>query len=77
MQTLSGQDAFLNLISSYEYHRSQLLTLSRQIRQWIREYKNELYSLLKTISGIGPLTASALITELLNINRFTNIDQHL
>jgi transposase len=54
-----------------------LLTLSRQIRQWIREYKNELYSLLKTISGIGPLTASALITELLNINRFTNIDQHL
>ena len=75
MQTLSGQDAFLNLISSYEYHRSQLLTLSRQIRQRIREYDNELYSLLKTITGIGPLTASALITELGNINRFANIDQ--
>jgi transposase len=75
MKTLSGQDAFSNLISSYEYHRSQLLTLSRQIRERIREYDKELYTLLKTISGIGPLTASALITELGDINRFNNIDQ--
>jgi transposase len=51
-----------------------LLTLSRQIRQRIREYDNELYSLLKTISGIGPLTSSALITELGDINRFPHID---
>ena len=75
MQTLSGQDAFSNLICSYEYHRGQLLTLSRLIRQMIREYDNELYSLLKSISGIGPLTSSALITELGDINRFKNIDQ--
>jgi transposase len=74
MQTMSGQDAFSNLIGSYEYHRQQLLTLSRQVRQRIREYDNELYSLLKTISGIGPLTSSALITELGDINRFPHID---
>ncbi|MDO9581176.1 MAG: IS110 family transposase [Bacteroidales bacterium] len=74
MQTMSGQDAFSNLIRSYEYHREQLLTLSRQIRQRIREYDNELYSLLKSISGIGPLTSSALITELGDINRFPNVD---
>ncbi|MDO9339118.1 MAG: IS110 family transposase, partial [Bacteroidales bacterium] len=74
MQTLSGQDAFFNLIRSYEYHREQILTLSRQIRLRIREYDNELYSLLKTISGIGPLTSSALITELGDINRFPHID---
>jgi transposase len=30
--------------------------------------------LLKSISGIGPLTASALITELGDINRFSHID---
>jgi len=58
MQTMSSQDAFSNLISSYEYHRSQLLTLSRQIRERIREYDRELYPLLKSVSGIGPLTAS-------------------
>jgi transposase len=74
MQTMSGQDALTNLIRSYEYHREQLLTLSRQIRQRMREYDNELYSLLKTISGIGPLTSSALITELGDINRFPHID---
>jgi transposase len=75
MRTRSGQDAFTNLISSYEYHRGQLLTMSRQIRERIREYDRELYTLLKSISGVGPLTASALITELGDINRFSNIDQ--
>jgi transposase len=74
MQILSGQDAFSNLIRSYEYHREQILTLSRQIRQRVTEYDKELYTLLKTISGIGPLTSSALITELGDINRFPHID---
>jgi transposase len=75
MQTQSGNDAFSSLILSFEYHRKQLLDLSRQIRQRIREYDKELYSLLRTISGIGPLTSSALITELGDIKRFKNIDQ--
>jgi transposase len=74
MKTPGGQDAFSHLIESYEHHRQQLLILSRILRLRIREYDNELYSLLKTISGIGPLTSSALITELGNINRFQHID---
>jgi hypothetical protein len=36
----------------------------------------ELYNLLKTISGIGPLTSSALITEIGNINHFPHINHH-
>jgi len=75
MKTLSGLEALENLISSYEYNRAQILTLSRQIRVRIKEYDNELYTLLKTIPGIGPLTSSALITELGDINRFPHIDQ--
>ena len=74
MKTPGGQDAFYHLIESYEHHRQQMLILSRIIRLRIREYDNELYSLLKTISGIGPLTSSALITELGDINRFKDID---
>ena len=74
MQTPGGQDAFSHLLESYEHHRQQLLILSRIVRLRIREYDNELYSLLKTISGIGPLTSSALITELGDINRFPHID---
>ena len=75
MKTPGGQDAFSYLIRSYEHQREQMVSLSRQVRVRIREYDNELYSLLKSISGIGPLTASALITELGDINRFANIDQ--
>jgi transposase len=40
----------------------------------ISHYDKELYSLLKTISGIGPLAASVLITELGDINRFIHIN---
>jgi transposase len=75
MKTSSGQDAFSNLIRSFEYHREQILILSRQIRIRVREYDKELYNLLKTISGIGPLTSSALITEIGDINRFPHINQ--
>jgi transposase len=74
MKTVSGQDAFSHLIESYWHHRQQLLILSRILRLRIREYDNEMYSLLKTISGIGPLTASALITEIGDISRFTHIN---
>jgi transposase len=74
MKTSSGQDAFSSLIRSFEYNREQILVLSRQIRIRVREYDKELYNLLKTISGIGPLTSSALITELGDINRFPHIN---
>jgi transposase len=74
MRTQAGQEAFSHLIASYEYYRQQLLILSRIVRLRISQHDKELYNLLKSISGIGPLTASALITELGNIDRFNNID---
>jgi transposase len=74
MKTPGGQDAFFHLITSYEHHRQQLLILSRIVRLRISQYDKELYTLLKTISGIGPLTASALITEIGDINRFSHIN---
>ena len=74
MKTPGGQVAFSYLIRSYEHQREQMVSLSRQVRVRIREYDNELYSLLKSISGIGPLTSSALMTEIGDINRFPHID---
>ena len=74
MQTPGGQDAFYHLITSYEHYRQQLLILSRIVRLRISQHDKELYNLLKTISGIGPLTSSALITEVGDINRFSHID---
>ena len=74
LQTVAGQEAFSHLIASYEYHRQQLLILSRLVRLRISQHDKELFNLLKSISGIGPLTASALITEIGDINRFSHID---
>jgi transposase len=72
--TTAGQDAFSHLLQSYEHHRQQLLILSRIVRLRISQHDKELYKLLTGISGIGPLTSSALITELGDINRFTHIN---
>lgn len=74
LQTTAGKEAFSHLITSYEHHRQQLLTLSRIVRLRIKEHDKELYKLLNSISGIGPLTSSALITEIGDINRFPQID---
>lgn len=74
MQTEGGQEAFSHLITSYEHHRQQLLILSRIVRLRISGHDKELYKILNSISGIGPLTASALITEIGDINRFPHID---
>lgn len=74
LQTTAGEEAFSHLIASYEHHRQQLLILSRIVRLRISQHDRDLYKLLNSISGIGPLTASALITEIGDINRFTHID---
>ena len=74
LKTIAGQEAFSHLITSYEHHRQQLLILSRIVRLRISQHDKEVFNLLKTISGVGPLTASALITEIGDINRFPNID---
>src|SRR5206468_6173851 len=53
--------------------RKEILTISNDIRKLMRsaEY-NKSYYLLRTISGIGPLTAAELITEIGDIHRFPN-----
>jgi len=51
--------------------RKELLAVSNDIRKLMRtkEYKN-LYYLLRTVTGIGPLTAASLITEIGIMERF-------
>lgn len=74
LRTTAGEEAFSHLIASYEHHRQQLLILSRIVRLRISHHDKELYKVLNSISGIGPLTASALITEIGDVNRFPHID---
>jgi len=54
-----------------EILRKELLLISNDVRKLMRSAPyNKLYYLLRTINGIGPLTAASLITEIGNMQRF-------
>lgn len=59
------------MIREAELLRKELLSISNDIRKLMRSaaYK-KLYYLLRTVCGIGPLTAASLITEIGDMKRF-------
>jgi len=61
------------MITEMELLRKELLSISNTIRKLMRSKKyNRLYYLLRTVTGIGPLTAASLLTEIGDIKRFKN-----
>ncbi|MBK5278476.1 MAG: IS110 family transposase [Bacteroidia bacterium] len=59
------------LLSEMELLRKELLSISNTIRKLMRSKKyNHLYYLLRTITGIGPLTTASLLTEIGDMKRF-------
>ena len=60
-------------IREVEMLRKELLSISNDIRKLMRSKKyKRLYYLLRTVTGIGPLTAAALITEIGDMKRFAS-----
>ncbi len=59
------------MITQMEFLRRELLSISNAIRKMMREqrYKTNYY-LLRTIPGIGPLTAASLLVEIGDVKRF-------
>ena len=56
-----------------ELLRKELLSICNDIRKLMRSKKyNRLYYLLRSVSGIGPLTAAGLLTEIGEMNRFAS-----
>ncbi|MGB4816497.1 MAG: IS110 family transposase, partial [Ferruginibacter sp.] len=64
-------------IRQMEFMRKELLSISNEIRKMMREqrYKTNYY-LLRTIPGIGPLTAASILVEIGDVKRF-NTFSHL
>lgn len=61
------------LLTEMELLRKELLSISNQVRKLMRSKKyNKLYYLLRSVTGIGPLTAALLITEIGDMKRFKN-----
>lgn len=61
------------MIREMELLRKELLSISNEVRKLMRSafYKKRYY-LLRTVSGIGPLTAAGLLTELWDMKRFAS-----
>jgi transposase len=59
------------MINQMEFLRKELLSISNAVRKMMREqrYKNNYY-LLRSIPGIGPLTAASLLVEIGDVSRF-------
>jgi transposase len=71
----SGIDNRVINPSDIPRNQKEMLDINRQLRRYIKRYDGQLYELLRTIPGIGPLTAITLITELGDIERFRNLNQ--
>lgn len=69
----SGRRALDYQVREVELLRKELLSISNDIRKMMRsqQYK-QLYYLLRTVNGIGPLTAASLITEIGDMKRFSS-----
>ena len=68
---ISRRTALDYMIAQMEFLRKELLSISNGIRKMMREKRyNTNYYLLRTIPGIGPLTAASILVEIGDVNRF-------
>lgn len=71
----SGKQSLKALLSELRHMRQSISDLTRDIRHLSRgESYREQVAYLKSIPGIGVTTAMVLLTEIVDISRFRNID---
>lgn len=74
MSTTNGTQVLENLYQNYLFNKNQIRILAIDIKKYARRHYKEDYNLLRTIPGIGQLTAVAIISELGDIKRFKNLN---
>ena len=76
MQEKSGKYSLEAIVTSSKNLRVSVLQVTRQIKELskTKEYEEQV-TLLRSIPGIGLLTAMIILTELETINRFENFDK--
>jgi transposase len=71
----AGTMALSYLLKAYHSTRKQVLEVTRELRNEIKENHHKVYKLLQTVPGVGPLTAMCLIAEIGDIFRFKSCRQ--
>lgn len=72
---LAAAQAMQSRIRSYEFLTKEYLQVGNELRSYAREHYRKDYNLLRTVPGIGPLTAIGFLAEVGDIRRFRSIDQ--
>jgi len=75
LNTDEGTETLQNYIEDLKYHRTQLLSITRKLKRAIANHYQEGYSSLLTVPGMGPITATAFLTETGDLSRFKNPDE--
>ena len=75
METENGQVVLSNLLEGYLFHKQQVRGLSNELRKRTRKQHKQDYYLLRSIPGIGPLTAITIIAEIKEMQRFSSMDK--
>ena len=71
LEKVSNRKSLDYQIAQMEFLRGELLKISNDIRAMMREQRHKTnYYLLRSIPGIGPLTAASILVELGDIQRF-------
>ncbi len=70
-----GKDCLDLYIEELEEQRARLLKITRLLRQYAKQsHLTPLFELLYSVPGVGFVTAMTLITEIIDINRFSSFD---
>ena len=72
---ITAQIALDSMISFYRFVDEQLRDVSKKIRAYCRKHFKGDYYLMRSIPGIGPLTAAAFISEAGDMRRFHSFKQ--
>ena len=70
LPTEAGTLSLKYLLNAYQYTRTQLLEVTKQLRKHVKTHYNDIYKCLLSIPGIGPIVAMCLIAEIGDSSRF-------
>jgi transposase len=71
----SATEAMQSRLKQLDFLWYEELHISNELRAYCRKHHKQDYYLLKSVPGIGGITAAAILAELGNIRRFNRIDE--
>ena len=71
----TGSQMMTSCLKQVEYLHYEINDVSNQLRAYCRKHYKKFYDLLRSVPGVGPLTAICFIAEVGDISRFDNFKQ--